>query len=159
MTDLWMREDFYNCVKEYKKLADQTGTYKKLDKESQRYVDKMLEDFETGGLKLPLEKRQHLIALQKEIADLESSAEANINEDKSKLEMPESALAGLPKDILAKLPIKQGDNSTRIIPLHEKTVLGPLLKLVQNENTRKLIDFAHSNINKENNVPIIDKLV
>jgi|TARA_B110001450_G_C17539734_1_gene448117 hypothetical protein len=75
------------------------------------------------------------------------------------MEIPEAALAGIPADIMAKLPVKQGDNKTRIIPLHEKTVLGPMLKLVQNENTRKLIDFAHSNINKENNVPIIDQLV
>jgi hypothetical protein len=34
-----------------------------------------------------------------------------------------------------------------------------MLKLVQNEETRRLIDFAHSNINKDNNVPIIEKLV
>ena len=61
--------------------------------------------------------------------------------------------------MLAKLPVKEGHNETRIIPLHEKTILGPMLKLVQNEETRRLIDFAHSNINKDNNVPIIDKLV
>jgi hypothetical protein len=34
MTDLWMREDFYNTVKEYKKLADSNGSFKKLDHES-----------------------------------------------------------------------------------------------------------------------------
>jgi Zn-dependent oligopeptidase len=66
----------------------------------------MLEDFETGGMKLPLEKRKELVALQKEIADLESKAEANINEDKTKMELPESALTGLPKDMLDKLPVK-----------------------------------------------------
>jgi|TARA_B110001450_G_C17539734_1_gene448118 Zn-dependent oligopeptidase len=27
MTDLWMREDFYNCVKEYKKNADKDGSF------------------------------------------------------------------------------------------------------------------------------------
>ena len=92
MTDLWMRDDLYKAVKDYKKNADENGSFKKLDHESQRYVEKMLEDFETGGMKLPLDKRQHLIALQKEIADLESKAEANINEDKTKMELPESAL-------------------------------------------------------------------
>ena len=159
MTDLWMREDLYNVVKEYKKIADETGTFKKLDHESQRYVEKMLEDFETGGMKLAPEQRQHLVALQKEIADLESKAEANINEDKTKMELFENQLTGLPKDVLDKLPVKQGANGTRIIPLHEKTVLAPMMKLIQNEETRKQLDFAHSNINKDNNVPIIDKLV
>jgi len=46
------------------------------------------------------------------------------------MELPEAALTGLPKDMLDKLPVKQGSNGTRIIPLHEKTVLGPMLKLV-----------------------------
>jgi len=36
--------------------------------------------------------------LQKEISDLESKAEANINEDKSKMEILESGLKGLPKE-------------------------------------------------------------
>ena len=56
----------------------------------------MIDDFETGGMKLPMDKRQHLVALQKEIAELESKAEANINEDKTKMELPEASLTGLP---------------------------------------------------------------
>lgn len=52
----------------------------------------MIEDFETGGMKLPLESRGKLMQLQKEISELESKAEANINEDKSKLEVLESGL-------------------------------------------------------------------
>jgi len=33
------------------------------------------------------------------------------------------------------------------------------MKLVENEETRKKLDFALGNQNKENNVPIIDQLV
>ena len=91
-----MREDLYNAVKDYKKNADQDKSFEKLDKESQRYVTKMIEDFETGGMKLPIEKRKQLMQLQKEIADLESQAEANINEDKTKIEIPEAGLKGIP---------------------------------------------------------------
>jgi len=55
--------------------------------------------------------------------------------------------------------LAQGKNGTKIIPIYEKTVLGPLMKLVENEETRKKLDFALGNQNKENNVPIIDALV
>lgn len=95
-----MREDLYNAVKEYKKIADQEKTFEKLDKESQRYVTKMIEDFETGGMKLTLEKRKQLMQLQKEISDLESKAEANINEDKTKINILASGLKGLPQEQL-----------------------------------------------------------
>lgn len=56
-----MREDLYNAVKEYKKTADKDKAFEKLDKESQRYVTKMIEDFDSGGMKLPLEKRKQLM--------------------------------------------------------------------------------------------------
>ena len=45
------------------------------------------------------------MSLQKEISEIESKAEANINEDKSKMEVMESGLKGLPQEQLAHLPI------------------------------------------------------
>lgn len=38
------------------------------------------------------------MSLQKEISEIESKAEANINEDKSKMEVMESGLKGLPQE-------------------------------------------------------------
>lgn len=66
-----MREDLYKAVLDYKKRADADGSFTKLDKESQRYVTKTIEDFVSSGLKLPLEKREKLMAMQKEMAELE----------------------------------------------------------------------------------------
>lgn len=45
-TDLWMNVDLYNIVKQYKDNADKDKSFERLDKESQRYVIKTLEDFE-----------------------------------------------------------------------------------------------------------------
>lgn len=42
MTESMMRDDIYKCVKEYKANAVKDGSFKKLDKESQRYVDKSI---------------------------------------------------------------------------------------------------------------------
>ena len=51
-TELWMREDLYHAVKDYKTAAVQNNKWDELDAESKRYVDKLLDDFETGGMKL-----------------------------------------------------------------------------------------------------------
>ena len=59
--DLWSREDLYGMLKKYKENADKDGSFKKLDKESQRYVTKTIKDFEDSGLKLPAEERKKLI--------------------------------------------------------------------------------------------------
>lgn len=58
-----MREDLYKAIKDYKTSADKDGTFEKLDKESQRYILKTLDDFETSGMNLPKEKRMKLIKL------------------------------------------------------------------------------------------------
>lgn len=93
---MWMREDLYKVIKSYKDNADKDGSFKKLDKESQRYVNKTLQDFEDSGMKLSAEERKVLVQLQKEISELEQKGEANINEDKSKMEFSVAELKGVP---------------------------------------------------------------
>ena len=90
-----MREDLYHVFKSYVETAKGDQSFSKLDKEAQRYINKTLEDFETQGMKLPKEQRSELIQLQKEISELESKAEANIAEDKSKAAFHIKELQGL----------------------------------------------------------------
>jgi metallopeptidase MepB len=78
MTDFWMREDLYKVIKEYHTNAVSDGSFKKLDKESQRFVNKLLEDFETNGMKLSLPDREKVKNLDKEISELEQKASKNI---------------------------------------------------------------------------------
>jgi len=82
-------------------LADKT--WEKLDHESQRYVDKVLNDFETGGMKLNEEGRKHLIEMENQIHELEEKAEANINEDKSKVAFKKEELKGMSQQTIEKL--------------------------------------------------------
>lgn len=152
-----MREDLYNAVLDYKKNADKDGTFAKLDKESQRYVTKTIEDFVSSGLKLPLEKRQKLMVMQKEMAELEQQAESNLNEDKSKIELSEKDLEKVPKETFEKLEKVKGKPGFRNVHL-KHTELALVAKFIENEEARKKIDFAVGNINKGKNVPLIEKL-
>ena len=58
-----MREDLYHVLKDYEVKSKADGSFITLDSESQRFIDKNILDMETGGLKLPLKKRQQLIVL------------------------------------------------------------------------------------------------
>ena len=55
--NLWMRQDFYFAVKEYKEQAEKSGEFQKMEAEDQRYVDRLLRDFERNGLNLPEDQR------------------------------------------------------------------------------------------------------
>jgi Zn-dependent oligopeptidase len=91
-----MREDLFKVIQQYKTNADKDGSFKKLDKEAQRYVEKTLQDYHDSGMNLAPEERKKLIQLQKEISELEQKGEANINEDKSKIEFSVAELKGIP---------------------------------------------------------------
>ena len=134
------------------------GSIAKLDQESQRYVNKNLEEMENGGMKLDPKKRYELLQLNKEIDALVSKAEENINSDKTKLAFPEADLKGLTPDLLKKLePVKDkaGWKYVSIKP----TQLGPVMKLVDNPEVRKALEFASQAKNKDQNVEIIETLV
>ena len=90
-----MREDLYHAIKDYQAKALMDKSWDAVDAESKRYVTKVLDDFETGGMKLNAEQRHHLVAIQNQIHDLESKATANIAADKSKVPVNITDLKGL----------------------------------------------------------------
>ena len=48
-----MREDLFNAIKQYNETATKNGSIKNLAKDERRYVKKVFEEFENGGMKLP----------------------------------------------------------------------------------------------------------
>jgi Zn-dependent oligopeptidase len=101
--DFWMRPDVYNCFVTYHKNANKDGSFAKLDKESQRYIDQTLLEFKRSGLALAVSERTKLINLTKEISDLESKTEVNIAESKEWVEFNVNELAGIPDWMIKKL--------------------------------------------------------
>ena len=127
--ELWLREDLYKAIANYKEVAVKDGSFAKLDNESQRYVNKILEEMESGGLKLDERKRYDLLQLTKEIDGLVSKAEENINSDKTKLAFSEADLKGLTPEILKTLEPVKDKAGWRYVSI-KPTQLGPVMKLV-----------------------------
>lgn len=84
-------------------------------------------------------------------------AESNINEDKSSIQISEKDLEKVPEETLAQLQKADGKSGFRTVPL-KKTGFAHVVKFIENEDTRKKIDFAVNTINTDKNVPIIEKL-
>lgn len=96
--------------------------------------------------------------MQKQISELEQKAESNINENKSKVELSEAELEGLPENEMSKLKPVPGKAGYKIVKL-EKNFIGQVTKHLKLESTRKKLNYAQGQVNKAENVPILDKLV
>lgn len=72
--------------------------------------------------------------------DLAQLAESNINEDKTTIEMKETDLVGLSKEMISKLERVPGKEDYRIVPLSKQEV-PVLMKLLQKDEARKKVDY------------------
>ena len=129
-----------------------------MDAESQRYVDKVLQDFERNGLNLDQIKRKYIATLMSQIADLEREASTNINNDNTKVEFHVDDLDGLPSILIEKLESVEGKEGYKYVSMKYPEVL-PALKLCKNEETRRELNFAHGTRCIEENTPILEDLV
>lgn len=155
---LSMRDDYYNAIKEFKDQAQKSGEWEKLSKVDKRFVEHCMQDFELNGLNLPKETRVKLQKIQKEIGDLERVASQNINEDKTKVEVDEKLLKGMPPPMIEQLAKVPGKEGFRFVSM-QKTDINPALKLVQDEETRKRLSFAMGNKAVPANSHIVEEIV
>ena len=87
------------------------------------------------------EKRIMLEKLKKDIDELERTANKNLNEDKTKVEVDEILLKGMSKMGIEKLGKVPGKKGYRYITM-KNSDLFPALKLVEDEPTRKKLKLA-----------------
>lgn len=48
--ELWMRYDFFQTIQQFKEVSVESKEWETLDEEDQRYVDRILRDFERNGM-------------------------------------------------------------------------------------------------------------
>ena len=92
-----MRDDVYQaCKGAAAKLSDQS-------EESQRFVRRVLRDFERNGLSLPVESRDRIKEIQTRISELGITFARNLGEETTLLDFEETELEGMPKEFFEKL--------------------------------------------------------
>ncbi len=96
--------EFEQHIGLYRALEAFARTEPKLEGERARLLKHLLRDFRRAGMDLPDEKRERMLALEKELNDLSIEFRKNIREDDTSLLLTEAELAGVSPDFLKTLP-------------------------------------------------------
>jgi len=157
IVEVGMREDFAKAVQRYAGLGEP------LEGEDARFLDRMLRDFRRNGLTLPADKRAELMEVKKRISELAITFQKNLNEDTSSIQVPRSALAGLPDDFVNSLEVASGQedkaaDEQEVIVTCKYPHAIPTMKQCTVEETRRKMEFAFANRCKEANTPIAEEV-
>jgi thimet oligopeptidase len=146
------REDVYAAVKAY---AD---TKPQLAGEDKKLFDETLRDYRRAGLELPKDQRDEVEKLRKQLTALETDFQNNVTKAKQPLTFTKSELEGVPGEFLAQAGIKTGPDEYTLMA----NITFHCLMVEDNakrEDTRKRMIVAQCNLAREENIPLLQKIL
>jgi thimet oligopeptidase len=146
------REDVYAAVKAY---AD---TNPQLSGEDKKLFDETLRDYRRAGLDLPKDQRDQVEKKRKELTALETDFEDNVTKATKTLKFTKADLDGVPEAFLAQQGIKTGPDEYTLqanITFHALMVG----RNAKNEETRRKMSVATRNLAREENIPLLQKIL
>ncbi|HEY4415976.1 MAG TPA: M3 family metallopeptidase [Verrucomicrobiae bacterium] len=146
------RADVYAAVKAF------AATQPQLTGEDKKLFDETLRDYRRAGLDLPKDQRDAVEKLRKELSALETDFEDNVTKATQPLKFTKAELAGVPDDFLAQQGIKTGDDEYTLMA----NITFHYLMIEDNasvEATRKRMMAAQCNLAREDNIPLLKKIL
>ena len=146
------REDVYAAVKAY------AATNPQLTGEDKKLFDETLRDYRRAGLDLPKDQRDEVEKLRKELTALETDFENNVTKAMKSLKFTKAELDGVPDEFLAQKGIKTGPDEYTV----KANVTFHALIISENakrEETRKRYSIARNNLAREENLPLLQKIL
>ncbi len=146
------RDDIYQVLKAY---AD---TKPALDREQQRLMDEQMRNYRRAGLALPPAERAEVEKLRKDLANLNTEFAVNINEARGPVDLTAGELAGVPQSFLDSPGVKQPDGRYRVmanVTWHAVAIA----ENADNPETRRKVYYARTQLAREKNVAVLQKLV
>jgi thimet oligopeptidase len=150
MVSIDYREDVYRAVKAY---ADTKPT---LQGEDAKLLFETMRDYRRAGLELPKESRDEVERMRKELSNLSTDFEENVTKATNAVKFTKAELEDVPDDFLKQ--VKTGDDEYTVmanITWHRLTVE----ENAKREDTRKRMVIAESNLAREKNVPLLQKIL
>ena len=146
------REDVYAAVKTF------AATQPQLDGEDKKLFDETLRDYRRAGLDLPKDQRDEVEKLRKQLTSLETDFENNVTKAHADLKFSKAELAGVPEEFLSQQGIKTGDDEYTLHPniTFHYVMVEDNAKL---EATRKKMLTAQYNLAREDNIPLLQKIL
>jgi thimet oligopeptidase len=146
------REDVYAAVKAYADTKPQPAG------EDKKLFDETLRDYRRAGLELPKDQRDEVEKLRKQLTVLETDFENNVTKATKALKFTKTELEGVPEDFLAQQGIKTGPDEYTLMA----NVTFHYLMVEDNakrENTRNRMMVAQCNLAREENIPLLQKIL
>jgi thimet oligopeptidase len=144
------REDVYQALKAY---ADKKP---KLAGEDAKLLADTMRDYRRAGLDLPKTQRDEVERMRKELSRLTTDYESNITKAKKAVKYTQAELEGVPESFLVQ--VKTGDNEYTVmanITWHYISVMDN----AKHEETRKKLIAEHDNLAREDNIPLLQKIL
>lgn len=150
MVSIDYREDVYRAIKAY---AD---THPKLEGEDAKLLFETMRDYRRAGLDLPKNERDEVERMRKELSNLSTDFEENVTKAEKAVKFTRAELEGVPDDFLKQ--IKTGDDEYTVmanITWHDLTVMDN----AKREAMRKRLFMARNNLAREQNIPLLEKIL
>ncbi|CAI5722575.1 unnamed protein product [Hyaloperonospora brassicae] len=133
-----------------------SAEYQTLDAVTQRYVYRLVQDFQRNGLQLPEEKQQEVQAWKQKLSKLGIQFQQHLAEETIQLEFSHDELKGLSDDFVDALEIDDDDKYK--VVLSYPTVF-PILSTCSVESTRKAVEYAFNRRCISTNVAILEEML
>lgn len=146
------REDVYRAVKAY---AD---TKPALAGEEAKLLDETMRDYRRAGLALPKEQRDEVERLRKELSSVTTDFDSNINKARAPLTFTKAELDGVPDSVLGAPGVKTGPDEYTILANVTWQYLG-VTENAKREDVRRKVETARDDLAKDDNVPLIEKIL
>ncbi|HEX4343059.1 MAG TPA: M3 family metallopeptidase [Verrucomicrobiae bacterium] len=146
------RDDVYASIKAY------AATKPNLSGEDKKLFEETLRDYRRAGLDLPKAQRDNVEQMRKDLTKLETDFESNVTKAEKSLKFTKAELDGVPEDFLAQEGIKTGDDEYTLkanITFHYIMVEDNASR----EDTRKKMLVAQYNLAREENIPLLQKIL
>ncbi|HEU5125080.1 MAG TPA: M3 family metallopeptidase [Verrucomicrobiae bacterium] len=150
MVGLDYREDVYRALKAY---AD---TQPQLAGEDAKLLFETMRDYRRAGLDLPKAERDEVERLRKELSALSTDFQNNVTKARKAVKFTKAELEGVPEDFLEQT--KTGDDEYTVMA----NITWQYLALTDNakrEETRKRFIIEHDNLAREENIPLLEKIL
>jgi thimet oligopeptidase len=144
------RQDVYQAVQAY---AD---TKPQVKGEDAKLLAETLRDYRRAGLQLPKAQRDQVERMRKELSSLATDYESNVTKAQKAVIFTKAELQGLPDSFLQQ--IKTGDDQYTVFA----NVTTDCLRVMDNasrEETRKKLLIEHDNLAREQNIPLLEKIL
>lgn len=151
------RGDVFKVLKKlHNKVKDADESV--IDKESKRFLDKVVTSLVRSGLDLPDEKRDEVKKLKVELSNLSVKFSKNLNEENGFVLFTLEELDGVPQDVIDGFEKTKDGEVEKLKMTFKYPDLFPVLKYAKNQETRKAAYTSNQNKVPEN-AEILEKMV